>query len=305
MSLVSLLAALLEDVRDTGGKEVYARCPMHEQRTGQREHRPDHWSINRTTGLHTCHSCHYSGSLPGLIMDMTGLDRWSALQLIRQHEVETDRGHAVDVAEVVSALKVTKTLEADYVTFSDPPPRALERRRIDLDACAYFGVRWDEDCWILPIRHSRGALWGWQAKFADHVENYPPGVRTSLTLFGLHLLKPGSLAVLVESPLDVLVVHRHGYQGVAAFGTSVSQQQLHLLRERTDRLCVALDNDRAGRDGTYRLLCDRVVHFSDLSVLSYRHSRAKDPGDMSGDELDLALAMAVPATKWLIDPPFA
>jgi hypothetical protein len=214
----------------------------------------------------------------------------------------------VDIAYVGSALKVTETLEADYAAFTDPPKRALDRRRIDLDACQYFGVRWDpeEGCWVLPIRHPRGALWGWQAKFADHVENYPPGVRTSLTLFGLHLLKPVVQTVLVESPLDALVAWRHGFGAVAAFGADVGHQQLHVLRERTDRLCLALDNDRPGRDGTFRLLSDLRVHFSDLCVFSYRYSpQAKDPGNMTRDELEIAVQMAVPATRWLIDPPVA
>jgi DNA primase len=306
--MVSLLASLgIEDVRDRGSKEISARCPAHEQRSGEREHRPDHWSINRHTGLHRCWSCGYSGSLVKLVMDMTGLGLWDAQKFIRQHNVETDRADVVDIANVVSALQVTATLEADYASFTDPPERALRRRKIDLNSCAHFGVRWEEGqplgTWILPIRHpSSGTLWGWQRKRGRRVENHPEGVRKSLTLFGLHLLQPGSLAVLTESPLDTLVVHRHGYQAVAAFGAEVSDAQLRLIQERTIRLCIALDNDTAGWLSTQRLLFDRRVAFNELLVLSYRHTTAKDPGEMTADELDFALQMAVPAREWLIDP---
>ena len=52
-------------------------------------------------------------------------------------------------------------------------------------------------------------------------------------------------------------------------GADVSEQQLRLLRDRTNRLCVALDDDRAGWQGTMRLLFRRDVRF-DLTVADYR-----------------------------------
>jgi hypothetical protein len=91
VSLVSLMMALsLEDIRDRGGTEISGRCPFHEQRTGEREHRPDHWSINRTTGLHQCWSCGYSGSLVRLVIDTTGMGLWDAQRFIHDHDVETE-----------------------------------------------------------------------------------------------------------------------------------------------------------------------------------------------------------------------
>jgi DNA primase len=40
--------------RDT---EIGGRCPAHEKRTGERESRPDHFFVNRSTGLFHCFSC--------------------------------------------------------------------------------------------------------------------------------------------------------------------------------------------------------------------------------------------------------
>jgi hypothetical protein len=306
MSLPSLLTALgVGDGADRGGEEICYPCPFHEQRTGEADEHPSFW-INRNSGLNHCWSCEYQNNLVGLVMDLTGLGLWDARKHIRDHDVDTDvASGVVDFAKLPS-LKVIKTLEPDYDSFINPPERALKRRGIDPDTARTFGVCWRPDrplgAWILPIRSPKGTLWGWQVKKGQRVENHPPGIRKALTLFGLDQFRDGSLAVLVESPLDVLVLHQHGYHALASFGAEVSQEQQRLIRERTDRLLLAFDNDTPGRQGTERLLFDRRVAFIDLSVINYRHSPdAKDPGEMSGDEIELALAMAVPATKWLIE----
>ena len=77
----------VEDIRSLG-VEVQGRCPMHEKRTGERERRPDHWSINRHSGAHHCFSCEYSGSLTRLVMDVAKTNLWDAHRLIREFEVD-------------------------------------------------------------------------------------------------------------------------------------------------------------------------------------------------------------------------
>jgi hypothetical protein len=307
MSLVSLLDTIgIERTRDTGGNEVAAWCPRHEQLTGQRERRPDHWSINRHTGLHHCFSCEYSGSLTSLIMDMTGIGPWEAKQLIRQHEVEVEASDRdiVDTERLARAMSIVLNgdLRRSYSTFTNPPERALERRRISLEVCERYGVRWDDDegCWILPICHPRGTLWGSQKKYPDRVENYPTGVRKGLTLFGYHLLKPGLLTVLVESPLDVLVLAQHGYPAVSSFGAQHSHEQLRLIRTRSPRLLVAYDNDDQGKAATYELLRDQRITFDAVSVLNYDGcAYAKDPGEIrTRAETKSAIETAVPTQDW-------
>jgi hypothetical protein len=200
---------------------------------------------------------------------------------------------------------VASTLERDYAAFGDPPEQALGRRRIDLEVCRYFGVRWEPGkplgTWILPIRSPKRSLWGWQRKKGKNVTNHPTGVHTGLTLFGLDRFKEGSLAVLVESPLDVLVLHRHGYHALSSFGAGIGAEQLRLIRQRADRLMVAFDNDIEGRLASHRLLCDQRVRFTQTWVMNYRYTTAKDPGEMASDELEVALEIAIPATTWLIE----
>jgi DNA primase len=96
--------------------------------------------------------------------------------------------------------------------------------------------------------------------------------------------------------------HRYGFASVAAYGSYVTNHRLKLIRGRTDRLIVGLDNDRAGRDATHRLLCDRSVSFTKLWVLNYAHCpQAKDVGDLTHDQLEIAIETSVPATQWLIE----
>jgi DNA primase len=121
-------------------------------------------------------------------------------------------------------------------------------------------------------------------------------VAAGATLFGLHVLRPGATALLTESPLDAVLAYGYGYHAVAAYGSYVTNHRLELIRGRTNRLIVGLDNDRARRDA-HRLLCDRTVSFDKLWVLNYSHcADCKDVGDLTHDQLEIAIETSVPAT---------
>jgi hypothetical protein len=240
-------------------------------------------------------------------MQMAGLDLWRATQLIHAFEVDLDCDDEVnlDAQRVNEITQQYEEVRRTFATFTDPPDTALRHRRISLGSALAYDIRWDEEdgCWILPIRSASGSLLGWQCKRGNEVWTEPTGTKVGSTLFGLDRLRTGLLALLVESPLDVAVLHEAGFrnQAVAAFGSAVGNERLKMLRAKTDRLCICLDNDIAGRQATERLLFDRRVGFNELTVINYRHSpQAKDPGDMTRDELEIAVQVATPARCWLI-----
>ena len=287
-----LLEAIgVEDIRSLG-VEVQARCPMHEIRTGELERRPDHWSINRHSGAHHCFSCEYSGSLTRLIMDTTRVSLWDARKLIRQYDVDLSDD------EAPWEPPIGMVVESRLDDFGPIPPRALERRRLTPQVCDKYQLRWDydESAWIIPIYSPTGEKWGWQSKGVD-VRNHPPGIKKGRTLFGLHLLA-WSAPLLVESPLDVAYLDTLGVPAVAAFGVQVSDMQIKLLLERCDRLVLALDDDRAGRAETRRLLKEKWHHRLPITVFNYRGLIGKDPGELSPAEVRKGLEFAVPAVFW-------
>jgi hypothetical protein len=283
----------IEDLRPLGD-EVQGRCPLHEKRTGEREGRPDHWSINRVSGAHHCFSCEYSGSLSRLIIDVAGVGIWEAQRMIRQFDVELGKVE-VDIWEP----PVSMTVENRLGEFGPPPQRALEHRRLTTRSVDRFQLRWDDEeaAWVIPILSPTGEKWGWQVKANDGIRNHPSGIRKSRTLFGLDVLC-ASKAVLVESPLDVAYLDTLDVPAIAAFGAQVSDRQMKLLIERLDILVVALDNDKAGVRETRRLLEEKWHHRIPLSVFNYGGMDGKDPGELTPPEVLKGVQTAVLASFW-------
>jgi DNA primase len=281
----------VEDIRSLG-EEVQARCPMHEKRTGERERRPDHWSINRHSGAHHCFSCEYSGSLTRLIMDVAKVSLWDARGLIRRFDVDL----ADDEAPWEPPIGMV--IESRLGEFGPPPARALERRRLTPQVCDRYQLRWDreESAWIIPIFSPGGEKWGWQSKGVE-VRNHPPGIKKGKTLFGLNVLR-GDQAVLVESPLDVAYLDTLDVPAVAAFGCQVTEMQMKLLRERVDSLVLALDDDRAGIAETTRILREKWHHRIPMKVFNYKGLDGKDPGDLSPLAVRKGLEAAIRAAFW-------
>lgn len=287
----------IEDLRSQGD-EILGRCPEHERRTGKREQRPRHWSINRRTGQHHCFSCEYKGSLVRLVIERTGLGVWEAHKLLRQHDVDlVSESHWEDWEPPQSA-----DVEESLHSFSFPPRRSLEHRNLTIHAATRYDLRWDyEDSeWVLPIHGPVGELWGFQSK-GENVRNHPPGVKKSRTLFGLHLLEQDEThqVLLVESPLDVVYLYGLGFNAIASYGSSVSDRQMYLIVEHFESVILALDSDTAGIKGTRRILEDHWHHRLPITIFNYQHAPGrKDPGECSPGEVAKAVDDAVLAGFW-------
>jgi len=286
----------VEDIRP-GDTEIGGRCPMHEERTGERERKPRHFSVNRTTGVFHCFSCEYAGSLVRLIIDLTKVGLWDAHKLLRDFDVEL--GDSDDENTWVPPVPSTD-LESQLDQFGPPPERALAHRHLSAEACDRFGVRWDyeESAWILPIYGPTGDLWGWQAKTAEYVRNRPPGVKKSRTLFRQVTPMPGIMVILVESPLDACYLDSLGYPAVASFGAAVSNEQMRLIIERFEQLTLALDNDRVGRNEMGRLLEERWHHRIPIEIFNYPKGKKKDPGELTPEQIEEGLDLATAAAFW-------
>lgn len=285
----------LEDIIDRGD-EISARCPQHEKRTGVRENRPRHWSINKRSLRHNCFSCGYKGGIHRLVADVTGKSLWDVSRIIRSFGVNLDSiTNFKDVAPIPLPNRLLP--EVEIQRFDLPPDRALRRRHFNVETATYFGIRWDTEMqeWILPIYGPDGELWGWQRKHSQYVLNHPPRVHKSETLFGINVLV-GDTVLLVESPLDVPYLHELGYVALASFGDNASRNQLNLIRDRCDHLILALDNDRAGIKATWRVLQESRIHrHIDTQILNYAGIRAKDPGEMTPKEVNKAVLNATAA----------
>ena len=263
------------------GDEVTGRCP-------DPAHDDNHpsASFNTSTGLWCCHACGAGGTLAWLVRTVTGTGIRAARWWLR--EVDSSRAPQHQEREVET---YGEWLLAEY---ADVTNLALDCFGLTREAVDAYGIRWREeryggkrkvypDAFVFGIRDpASGKLWGTHLKW-DGGAFTSSGCPKSRTLFGIERFRSGSPAILVESPLDAAVLLTAGLDGgLASFGTPVSRGQAALLSERASCVVLALDNDRAGRDGQKKLLRELAVP---VWCFNYGDSTGKDPGELTPDEL--------------------
>jgi DNA primase len=295
----SSLKVLGINVLEERGDELIALCPGHKERTGHIDKKPS-WSINTETGVHYCFSCHYKGNLYTLYLDIRGRDTandfWSGMS---EYGVPIPEGY-----QVSRDFQTTPTMtlnkkeavamgvpESQLALYVDPPDWALEARRITKAGADFYGIRWSEDhaAWVIPLRDPNTEnLIGYQLKgqLEKIVLNKPAGISKKHTLFGIVEVKDRDSVVVVESPLDAVLLHDIGYAAVAICGSHLSEQQLDLLRG-FDYVQIVLDNDDAGRIESERLR--RLMPGFKYRVVPYKTDK-KDFGEMEYDDIEESLA---------------
>lgn len=291
-NLADYLVEIGVDVR-RAGQEISARCPVHVQRTGKEDNSPS-WSMNSDTGLWVCYSCGAKGNLSQLIVQLTGKEDEEAMNLVMSLGVER-----------LLAPEWERKVEADiheYLRYEPVPKRMLRSRSITEEVAKAYGIRWnpDNNGWILPMVDVHGNLMGWQEKGRGFTYNHPTGVKKGNTLFGINLLS-SKTALLVESPLDV-ARFSSSFDGIgclASFGAVVSKTQINLLTDRVDKIIIALDNDDAGILSAEKIFKEMPLVRGGVLWLKYSHTKAKDIGEMTDDELEEAVKGASILPWWL------
>lgn len=241
----------------TTDDEITAWCPGHPKRVGREERHPS-WSVNRTTGLHNCYSCGFSGTFIDLVMEMLfPHDVFRAARWIRKFGINLARARDLTViradrVELLPEDSQTMVPETRLAMYDEVPDWALDARMISREAVDLYGVRWDTkaEAWIIPVRMPDGKLAGWQKKWQKRRRfmNEPKDMLKSLCLFGFDVFPVGEPAVMLESPLDVLRLYTVGFEGgLATYGAEVSLAQMQLVETVTDEVVSALDNDKDGR----------------------------------------------------------
>jgi DNA primase len=280
------------------GKEAIAACPFHSP------DRHPSWSVNVRTGLHNCFACGARGNLASLVSHTNRITYTEAVIWVNTKVGWAKAGKWREDYEVKSfAPDYLKISEADLALFTDPPDKQLMSKRITLSSAKRFGVRWNplKNSWIFPIREPyTNELWGWQEKNERIFRNYPGGTRKSKTLFGLSAFEHDSPVVLVESPVDAVRFDATGIRGgLSSWGVQVSDFQLTLVQQRTERVVLALDNDSAGVSETIRLCSDAKGFVRQLRVFNYGESVGKDPGELDDDSIRWGIENAIPSIRYI------
>lgn len=276
--------------------EAWARCPFHSPDT-----HPS-WSVHIKSGVHNCFSCSAKGNLAHLVSSVRKLPYTEAVIYVNETVGwAKSQKWREDYETKNYALPEYKISEADLAVFVSPPDVALESRKLTAESADRFGVKWNDsrNSWIFPIREPWShKLWGWQEKNERIFRNYPAGTRKSKTLFGLPAFRDGSPVILVESPADAVYLDACGFGGgLSSWGVQVSSFQLSVIQSLTEHLILALDNDKPGISETARL-AGEFTGCNHVSVFNYGMSTAKDPGEMTSDEVKQGIENAIPAMRY-------
>jgi len=297
-----VLACLEEigvEVLRVKGEEAEAKCPAHFERTGKEDQHPS-FSVNLEEGIFGCFSCGFRGRFVALVAYVLGMTQAEAtiwvrgrggIERVRKILSKRSDGLLMDERDTSKHLN-----EASLALYTDVPEEAAaERNGITVESCNALGVRWDpeHDRWIVPIREAgTGKLMGWQEKNARYFRNKPLNVPKGKTLFGINEAE-GDTLILVESPLDVVRLHAAGFDnGVSSFGAGVTDDQLSLIIDRAEVLIVALDNDKDGKKYS-KMLKDMYAKRIIMRFFDYSQTEAKDPGDMTNEEIRYGVENAV------------
>jgi len=117
---------------------------------------------------------------------------------------------------------------------------------------------------MIPIRDENGRMTGFGARILDPNDtpkflNSPetPLFSKSRLLYGLDRarkpIRAADQAVIVEGYLDVIALHQAGFENaVSPMGTSLTEDQLRVLKRFTRKIVLALDPDAAGQKAVLR-----------------------------------------------------
>jgi DNA primase len=276
--IIEALADLGISVQKLTYNEAWSYCPGHVRLLGRENNKPDTWSVNIQTGIHSCFSCGFSGSFVTLVQEVKGYERSAAEQWTRAHGgvPRFNRTVGLSSARIQPDEGLREWNEARLALFTDPPSSARERRGISEGSVNHYGIRWsdgEDPFWVLPIRDPKtGRFCGYQEKSEEGwVSNKPYGVVKSHTLFGIEVFDSPFVLVL-ESPLDCAVAYTNGiYGAVSTFGAKISDAQFEILFDLDVPIIFGLDNDAAGIAMSKKIKEKYIRSGHRIKFLNYSH----------------------------------
>ncbi len=295
------------------GDQLSGCCPIHKgSRKGQ-------FSVSVSKNAFKCFSgeCGAKGNQIDLVAAMEGvsfreaallLQEWFGIESGKQpgkrererrtssREKESGGDEAAKAARAVEEPKENKPLSFVLNLESSP---YLEQRGLSPETISYFGLglcaRGSMQGRIaIPIQDHEGKLVAYAGRWAGEDSKIPEGegkyklpagFHKSLVVYNLHRIPPGTKQVIiVEGFFSVFWLHQIGYRNVVStMGSSISGEQLELLRARVQGVQVFFDGDSAGERGA--LDVGSQLYASGLWCRLVKCPENKQPDHLSTEEL--------------------
>ncbi len=264
------------------GRNFKALCPFHAEKTPSFYVSPD-------KQIFKCFGCGVGGNAITFIEKYEGVSFKEALKRLCDisgiplpEEVEQEEDYEI-LEKVALFFKSKIGAVADYLKnkrkvseeiaqrfllgyapkgYSKALPLSKEEQKA-LGLLSQKGAEMFSNRLIIPIRSSVGRVIAFAGRSLDGTEpkyiNSPETdyFKKSKTLFGLFESKEKIIksrkVFLVEGYFDVIAMHAAGYlNAVAPMGTSLTKEQVKILKRYADTVVLLFDSDRAGKRATAR-----------------------------------------------------
>lgn len=165
---------------------------------------------------------------------------------------------------------------------------------------------------IVPILDVRGNVIAFGGRILTDAKNQPkylnspdtPVFKKSENLFSLHLAKKNipqdKTLLLAEGYMDVIALYQAGFKNsVATLGTSLTPEQVNIIKRYADNVIICYDNDTAGITATNRAigLFLNSPNTKDINIKVLQMQGAKDPDEyikhFGSDKFRLLLEQSV------------
>ncbi len=150
---------------------------------------------------------------------------------------------------------------------------------------------------MFPIFDASGRVVAYSGRILSPDSDAPKYVNSPETdlfvksdiLYGYDKAKDGirklNFSLIVEGQFDVVLAHQAGYANtVAVSGTALTPHHVELLQRLSNRVVLALDDDRAGVGAVKRAADLMLARGMDVKVAKLKEGQ--DPADMIRDDVD-------------------
>lgn len=307
--LRELLTSIGVVVYSSTSSDIIAMCPFHHNRDTPAftiSLEPNHpWM---------CHngSCGQKGNILSLLtkkgytfaeakkmLELGAIDDDRFVALIKrllQEEVDSEDENYWD--DVDPMVFVQQDADAGY-----PAKQYLLSRGITEEAYDFFGIGFSKkkNMLVIPVIDDRGALSGIIGRDINSKKyQYSSGMNRTGLIWNINNAMEHDSIVLTEGALDSIYLWQAGVPNVGAiFGSSISGNQIKLLRKHFFNVVGFFDNDSAGESAMMQLVneCGDIG----VDVVRYTNPEAKDPGDLTKEEICEMMENKISSVQLLFD----
>lgn len=330
-TILNIAQKYLRYIRRSGPNNVGGPCPFHKEGL---EQRPSFY-INLTNGLYFCHSCHARGTLPQFLKHMgaSGHVVDTVLEMSRE-ELKDKKPRKVEFYDVTTEHVLNESLLGVF----DFCPIPLVEAGYDQKLLKALDIGFDRKQLRItfPIRDLYGTLVGisgravtpdayprYKVYKSEDILPYAPDdpevvaryrrydIKNHYHMWNMHNVYPeaffGELdtLVVVEGYKACLWCIQNGISNcVAIQGSWLSKQQEALLRRLSATFVLLLDNNKAGRRGSYNTAARLQKYGRTVLVCSYppEVDEHAQPDDLDAETLLQTLDSAERFNEWRTKP---